>query len=105
MDRYVFNGLLDPDPGIGTGTSGYSAVLCSTLFLTLARISLTTSTGNKCLRGKFSLLQMFKRNFISIVIRNVDPHSFFVDPDPDVVFNVDPDPAAFIIRIQIRIQE
>ena len=48
---------------------------------------------------------MFKRTFISIVIRNVDPHSFFVDPDPDVVFNVDPDPAAFIIRIQIRIQE
>ena len=98
MDRYVFNGLLDPDPGIGTGTSGYSAVLCSTLFLTLARISLTTSTGNKCLRGKFSLLQMFKRNFISIVIRNADP-------DPGVVFNADPNPAAFIIRIQIRIQE
>ena len=26
--------------------------------------------------------------------RAVDPHSFFADPDPVVLFNADPDPAA-----------
>ena len=26
--------------------------------------------------------------------RAVDPHSFFADPDPAVILNADPDPAA-----------
>ena len=29
------------------------------------------------------------------VYRAVDPHSFFADPDPAVLINADPDPAAF----------
>ena len=28
------------------------------------------------------------------ILRAVDPHSFFVDPDPAVLLNADPDPAA-----------
>ena len=36
--------------------------------------------------------------------RAVDPQSFFADPDPAVLLNADPDPSAFVMRIQIRIQ-
>ena len=32
----------------------------------------------------------------------MDPHSFFADPNPDVLLNADPDPAAFRMRIQIQ---
>ena len=30
----------------------------------------------------------------NLVLRAVDPHSFFADPDPAVLLNADPDPAA-----------
>ena len=40
-----------------------------------------------------------ERNFLAIVLlkssRAVDPHSFFADPNPAVLLNADPDPAAF----------
>ena len=31
---------------------------------------------------------------VYILLRAVDPHSFFADPDPAVFLNADPDPAA-----------
>ena len=34
--------------------------------------------------------------------RAVDPHSFFADPDPAVLLNADPDPAARKMRIRIQ---
>ena len=37
-----------------------------------------------------------------VVLRAVDPHSFFADPDPAVFLKADPDPAAFKIRIRIQ---
>ena len=33
----------------------------------------------------------------------MDPHSFFADPDLGVFLNVDPGPAAFLMRIQIQL--
>ena len=33
---------------------------------------------------------------ILIWIRDVDPHSFFADPDPAVLLNADPDPAVLL---------
>ena len=33
----------------------------------------------------------------------MDPQSSFADPDPAVFFNVNPDPAAFLMRIRIRL--
>ena len=34
----------------------------------------------------------------------VDPHSFFADLNPAVYLNADQDPAAYLMRILIRIQ-
>ena len=34
---------------------------------------------------------------LCICSRAVDPHSFFVDPDPAAFLNADPDPAAFLM--------
>ena len=39
-----------------------------------------------------------------ILIRAVDPHSFFADPDPDVFLNADPDPGALLMRIRIQLK-
>ena len=40
-------------------------------------------------------IHIFTFNFATILFsRAVDPHSFFADPDPVVLFNADPDPAA-----------
>ena len=33
----------------------------------------------------------------------MDPNSFFSDPDPVVLLNVDPDPAAFLMHIRIQL--
>ena len=35
----------------------------------------------------------------------VDPHSFFADPDPAVLLNAVPDPAAFFKRIQSQLKK
>ena len=35
----------------------------------------------------------------------MDPHSFFADPDPPVLFNADPDPAAFLMLIRIQLHK
>ena len=32
------------------------------------------------------------------ISKAVDPHSFFADPDPAVIFHADPDPGAFSMR-------
>ena len=39
--------------------------------------------------------------------RAVDPHSFFVDPDPATLLNADadPDPAAFLMQIWIKLNK
>ena len=37
--------------------------------------------------------------------RAVDQHSFFTDPDPAVLFNADPDQAAFLKRNRIRLKQ
>ena len=34
----------------------------------------------------------------------MDPHSFLADPDSAVFLNAVPDPAAFLMRIQIQLQ-
>ena len=41
------------------------------------------------------------------VIRAVDPHTFFSNPDPDpaVLLNADPDTAAFKMRIRIQLNK
>ena len=38
-------------------------------------------------------------------LRAVDSHSFLADPDPSVLLNADPDPAAFKIRIRIQLKQ
>ena len=35
----------------------------------------------------------------------MDPHSFFADPDPDVLLNADLNPAAFFMRIRIQLEK
>ena len=46
------------------------------------------------------------KNWIHIQqLMPVDPHSFFVDPDPAVFLNADPDPAAEKRRIRIQLNK
>ena len=43
-------------------------------------------------------------NFLVLLsARTVDPHLFFADPD--VLLNADPDPAAYLMRIQIQLKK
>ena len=35
----------------------------------------------------------------------MDPDSFFADPDPAVLLNANPDPAAFLMRIRIQLNK
>ena len=48
----------------------------------------------------------FRSTTLAVKTRAADPHSFFVDTDPDpaVLLNVDPDPSAFLMRVRIQVQ-